>query len=106
MEETYRNSIIFEASYENKRFIVLAIDKGWKPYLEAKEILYTKYSLPIINEYGLTDMHTSFDFHGHLLELEYFSMEEMISLITDATDEAILSEFRSIATEIAKKIKG
>ena len=105
IKETYRDNDIFEMSYNNKRHIILAIDEGYEPFLDIKERICDEFKLEIINEYGLTDMYASFIFHGSSLELEYFSMDEMITLITDATDEILLNEFREMARELARPWK-
>lgn len=105
MKETYRDNDIFEVSYDNKRHIILAIDEGYKPFLDIKEHICDEFKLETINEYGLTDMYASFAFHGCSLELEYFSMDEMITLITDTTDEILLNEFREMARELSRHWK-
>ena len=105
MHTTYRDDLIMEISYDNKRHIVLAIDQGYEPFLDARDLIMDQFNCELTNQYGLTDMYASFEFKGKILELEYFSMDEMVTLITDATDDDLLQEFRKIARAITLVLK-
>ena len=105
IKTTYSDGLINELSYNNQRAILLVIDKGWTPFIDIIDALINTHGFELVNQYGLTDMHASFKFKGVDFELEYFSMDEMISLIAYTDDEAILKEYRNVAKELAKKYK-
>ena len=105
IKTTYTDGVINELSFNNQRLILLVIDKGWEPFIEIRDELINTYGFELVNQFGLTDMHASFKFKEVVFELEYFSMDEMISLIAYTDDEAILKEYRDIAKKLNIKYK-